>query len=363
VSFADDTWRPGSFTKNFSWGADVGLLRLYENIRIGFAEKLEPVSRADYRKRVAHLGRSDLIPINFFLFNRPKDGVDHLIVDELVFQAISDKHSPRFDCLALFAFNFSSVGKWRGARPWERRPTLWAQNYISERVAKNFAWDTSRISAKDIEYFLQSSRKFEAKTTEKVSTNLNFLYQIGGIYKFKSPRIARWWVDALFLALDRISADTEIDRNLSNQDQLTSFLQRSKFLELTGPITPEKHFALAHLLKLYNVCGGEDRFKPARVRDLTAALLPAYSWQEPNDDSASGAVHPTNPRILKLIPRSCAKLAEQIGFKVIYGDDIESFDPDTFIKQQTREALEALKRRGVAPKMSADELHKLMRGK
>ena len=67
-----EEWRPGSFTKNFSWGTEKGFAQLYESIRIGFDLKLEDVPREVFRERLEHVNRPVYIPINFFLFNRPK---------------------------------------------------------------------------------------------------------------------------------------------------------------------------------------------------------------------------------------------------------------------------------------------------
>lgn len=63
----NEEWHPGSFTKNFSWGPeDRGLRELYNVIRVGFANKLEDVSRTEFRARVADIGKLDYIPLNFF---------------------------------------------------------------------------------------------------------------------------------------------------------------------------------------------------------------------------------------------------------------------------------------------------------
>src|SRR3546814_15216081 len=88
----------GSFTKNFSWGsADRGLKDLFDVIRIGFDNKLQDTPRAEFRNRVIGSGKPDYIPLNFFLFNRIKAGIDFVVVDELVFQAVSFRHSAAFD--------------------------------------------------------------------------------------------------------------------------------------------------------------------------------------------------------------------------------------------------------------------------
>lgn len=151
-----EDWRPGSFTKNFSWGnSKEGLRQLYEIIRIGFADKMQDVSRPLFRERVAHTNRPDYIAINFFLFNKVIGGEDYIIADELVFQALNFAHSAEFDKLGLFAFNFSLVGKWKGAASFQARPALWAQHYITDRVAGEFNWDTRRVSADDIQAFVR----------------------------------------------------------------------------------------------------------------------------------------------------------------------------------------------------------------
>ena len=359
---ADAPWSPGSFTKNFSWGKSRGMEELYKSIRIGFGETLEPVTRDEYRTRVRAAGRVDLVPVNFFLFNHVVGGKSMLLVDELVFQALTAPHSDRFDNLALFALNFSRAGVWKGAFGYQRYPALWAYHYIKDRVAKIFSWDTKRISAEDIRNFLRDSPQYHADTDHKLSTNLNFLYHHGGLSRFSSPRIERWWVDALFLALDRLMADREIDKQATPVSMLPSLLMNSGFAELTGPVTPAKNFAMAHILGLYTVCGGTERFSEDSIKNRTAVLLPNYQWQLPNDDRPQGALHPTNPRILKSIPRSCAALAESVGFQIIYADDLEAFDADDFIERRAASAVASLQHDGITPTMSAEELHKLMRG-
>ena len=72
-------WRPGSFTKNFSWGKERGLRELHQVIRVGFDGKMTDVPRALFRRRVQRSGRPDFIPLNFFLFNRPLTETDKAI--------------------------------------------------------------------------------------------------------------------------------------------------------------------------------------------------------------------------------------------------------------------------------------------
>jgi hypothetical protein len=90
-----EEWRPGSFTKNFSWGATGdGLRQLHEIIRLGFKDEMSDVPRALFRERVSQSGRPDYIPINFFLFNKIIGGEDHIIADELVYQALISQILP-----------------------------------------------------------------------------------------------------------------------------------------------------------------------------------------------------------------------------------------------------------------------------
>src|SRR3546814_13251347 len=116
------SWHPGSFTKNINWRiTDRGLKDLFDGIRIGFDNKLQDTPRAQFRNRVIGSGKPDYIPLNFFLFNRIKAGIDFVVVAELVFQAVSFRHSAAFDKLALFAFNLSRVGRWNKAAPYQDR--------------------------------------------------------------------------------------------------------------------------------------------------------------------------------------------------------------------------------------------------
>ena len=363
MPLAED-WRPGSFTKNYSWGPKRdGLQRLHETIRLGFDNELENVARNVFRKRVKRAGRPDYIPINFFLFNKIIDGEDYLIVDELVFQALNFEHSREFDELALFAFNFSYVGKWKEAEEYQSRPSLWAHHYIVDRVAKEFNWDVSRISADDIERFVQSDRRYRAKTARKLATNLNYLYEIAGISDFTSDRVERWWVNSLFLALDRLIEDRASRGQNVNSKDWPAYLDRSDFHFVSGRRSVERDLATRHLLKLYDACGARERFSEDDVRERQILLLPDIQWFA-NQREPIAAIHPSNPRIVKTIPRACAMLAKHIaGFIDLDLDQLENLNLEEFIRTQTREALNRLGQLGISPKMSVEELMKLTRGK
>jgi hypothetical protein len=359
-----EEWFPGSFTKNFSWGPVnemQGLKRLYDQIRLGFGEIKRDVPRNDFRYRVRNSGGPDYIPLNFFLFNKQINGVDYVLFDELVFQALSFPHSRGFDLLALFAFNLSMVGVWRGAATAQKRPALWANAYVRERLAGPLNWDTTKITADDIETFISNDPRYRARTSRKVATNLNYQYLAGGISGFNTAEIHRWWVDALFLALDRIIEDRVLDGKETRDDQLASLLAQSGFIALTGRRSLEKELAIKHLVHLYAACGGRERFLDEYVLELTRARVHEIEQFIANDLRPGGAVHPTNPKILKTIPRTCALLARYAGFDFLLPHELEHFDLEEFVRRKAGEALQRLKQRNVVPTMSADELMRITR--
>lgn len=357
-------WRPGSFTKNFSWGpARDGLTQLYDCIRIGFNEEVRDVTRESFRQRVAKTGRPDYIPINFFLFNTIVDGESFLVADELVFQAINFRHSSRFDMLALHAFNLSLAGRWKGASAYQRRPAEWARHYIIDRVAKSFKWDTSLINADDIEVFVSSDRRYQAESARKLSTNLNYLYRVGHLRDFNTTAVAHWWVDALFLTLDRVIEDRRAEHVDIREGHYEEYLQKANFATLTGPKSLEKNLATRHLVSLYVACGGRQRFSYEHVKERTRILVSDLGSYVANNPQPIGAIHPTNIRILKAIPRACAMLAKYVGFDTLELDELDDFDVAEFIKEHTRNALRNLRESKIAPSMSAEDLLKLTRGR
>jgi hypothetical protein len=359
----EEEWRPGSFTKNFSWGDPTrGLYELHDSIRRGFANTMADTPREEFRRRVQNAGRPDYIPINFFLFNKTINGTDYIVADELVYQALTSEHSPRFDKLALFAFNFTYVGKWRGADSSQRRPALWAHHYVRSRVASQLRWNTALITADDIERFVRGDPRYKAKTARKLSTNLSYLYSIGRLSELAERRVERWWVDALFLALDRLIEDRDLDGLDTPETQYGSLLSRSGFHTVSGQGSLEKELATGHLVALYVACGGTDRFSEDQVKERTAIRLPDLEWFVANDFRPVGAVHPTNPRILKSIPRACAMLARYIArFDIVDADELAAFNSEEFIRRQTEVALETLRERNVLPTMTVEELMKITR--
>lgn len=359
----EEEWRPGSFTKNFSWGDGNGLRELYDVIRMGFDDKFEDTPRSVFRARVKKSRRPDYIPINFFLFNRPRDGIDYLIVDELVFQALSFEHSDRFDHLALFAFLLSRVGRWSGAERYQQRPALWAFHYIADHIGTVYEWNTNRISPKDIEGFLNQSHNYRGQTTRKLATNLTYLLNVGGIRKMAGKKVERWWTDAVFLALDRMIETRLLDGNAVNDSELRVYLSQSGFPEISGQQSTEKTLAMGHVLHLFSACGGRRRFDDDHVAELTLAQIQdIQNWARPNSPEPFGALHPSNPRIVKSIPRICAHLAQLAGFLTFPLDQVDDESLMEIIRSHLASALDKLKADGVKPTMTAEQLMRMMRG-
>ncbi|MDO8979949.1 MAG: hypothetical protein Q7V17_12040 [Afipia sp.] len=355
-------WHPGSFTKNFSWGANQGLLELHEIIRIGFAGELSNVPRHVFRERIKRSGRPDFIPINFFLFNQIRNGTDFLLVDELVFQALKFDHSERFDHLALYTFMLSLVGTWRGAEVYQERPALWAHHYVGERINRSLNWDMTKVSADDIEKFVLGDSRYVGQTGRKLATNLNFLFRIGGLSKMMSRRVDRWWTDAIFLTLDRSIETRRFQNQEISQSKYESYLFTSGFSEISGPRSTEKDLAVHHVVRLFAACGARDRFNDESVQDLAKTqLLDIENWLANSQDPVA-ALHPTNFRIIKTIPRACAILAHYAGFALLDLDQLAEANLPDLVRENLEKALLSLKGRGIKPTISAEELMKLMRG-
>jgi hypothetical protein len=356
-----EEWRPGSFTKNFSWGSGQGLRELYEVIRTGFDNQLADVPRNVFRARIKDSGRPDFIPINFFLLNGPVEGRDHLLVDELVFQALKFEHSEHFDHLALFAFIYSMVGTWRGAQTYQQRPALWAHHYVADRVARTFNWDTSKVSADDIEEFVTSDERYQAQTARKLSTNLNFLFRVGHLDHLTSRQVSRWWVDAMCLALDRLTETRRMVEKSLREDRYESYISASGFHAVSGPRSAQKDLAQHHIINLFLACGGRARFSEESVIELTKTRLPEIENWIANDPNPVAAVHLTNPRIVKTIPRPCAMLAKSVGFETFEVDELAELDLEALVRRRLQNALADLREKGISPTISAEDLMRLMR--
>lgn len=355
-------WTPGSFTKNFSWGSGQGLKQLHDVIRIGFDGKIQDTRRETFRNRVNGLPLPDYVPINFFLFNTIRDGQSLLVADELVFQAISFEHSDRFDHLALFSLFLSRAGRWRSASANQDRPSLWALHYIADRVGRDWNWNTKKINADDIEKYVSNDKRYTGQGARKLATNLAYILQVGGIGRYVSKRVEPWWVDAIFLTLDRMIEERLLDGRAVSPTKYQTYLATSSFWEITGPESLEKKLAAKHVVDLFDACGARERFDAEAVRELERTNLNHLANWIDDDPMPVAAVHRTNPRIMKTIPRVCAMLAKSVGFQSFDVNELAELDLPEMIKDNLNRALERLKEQGVSPIMTAAELMKLMRG-
>jgi hypothetical protein len=178
-------WRPGSFTKNFSWGQPgSGLSHLHKAINVAFDGEALDVERNLARRRLRTAGLVDYIPANFFLLNRV-NGRSFIVADELVRTALSHPANRSFDRLAVFALHLSLAGAWLGARPEQRYPAEWAKHFVVSRVFASGQWNGSIMNAGEIESFISSYPDYSGVWAKKASTNLNYIY-------FKHQAIEIW---------------------------------------------------------------------------------------------------------------------------------------------------------------------------
>lgn len=353
-------WYPGSFTKNFSWGRGQGLRRLQDAIQVCFGNSSDPVPRRLAIERLDRAGYVWHIPLNFFLLNSKIGSEDFILFDELVYQATAFEYSGGFDKIALAAFHNSYVGTWHGALHWQTYPSLWANGYIRERVNLGSSWDTSRVNAKDIEKFIIGSGRYRAQSARKLSTNLNFLYEISNLSELGTGQITRWWVDSLFLILDRAFAETKSELTAETANMLAI---KSGFMEISGLRTKNKELSLIPLSTLYWACGGIDRWSREAAQERQKAVLPDIGWFA-NSDDPFFAIYKRDPNVIKTLPKICAMLAKHLAdFEELDPDEILNWDPVDYIRRKTRQALDSLKERNIKPTMSADDLLKITRGK
>jgi len=349
-----EDWHPGSFTKNFGWGRDGrGLVELHHAIRVGFGDEKSDIRRDDFRQRLEAQGINFYIPANFFLFNHSNEAGDWIFFDELVFQAVFFDHSAHFDRLALFVFNLSLVGSWQGARHFQRRPAQWSNRYIVERLAQTHSWDVSKVNANDIQFFLDQDARYKAQTSRKLSTNLSFLYQIGGLSSVVADTVERWWMNASFLAADRL-CKLRYARRLTIS-AIGEALDEFDFTLLAGGGNVEKSYALDRLLEMYVSVGGPTRFERS---------LEAIGSGRTNDPRPYGLVDKKLPRAPKSLPAGVVNTMDWLdaSYEVLHHDELKAFDVDMFVREAAVRALSKIRERGIKPTMSSSDLMALMRG-
>ena len=115
-------------------------------------------------------------------------------------------------------------------------------------------------------------------------------------------------------------------------------------------------------MNLFRVCGGRERFNEEAVRELTKTLLRDVQRWIANSSEPVAALHLSNPKIIKAIPRPCAMLAQSVGFQIFDIDSLADLSLSELVRQNLENALQQLKDRGISSSISAEELMKLMRG-
>ena len=91
--------------------------------------------------------------------------------------------------------------------------------------------------------------------------------------------------------------------------------------------------------------------------------MPNQVSNQAPEPGAVGVFHPTDPTARNAVPHACRVLARYLaGFEVFEVEDIDDFEVEAYIRQRTESALLELQRRGVKPKISGDDLTRLMRG-
>ncbi|KIN64889.1 HNH endonuclease domain protein [Sulfitobacter noctilucicola] len=261
--------RPGSFSKNFGWGAAPGLTLLHRVINAIFNGQMTPVPRDNARATISRVATGDpLIPLNFFLYNQEIDGENYIIPDQLVLEALANPHDQSFDRLAMSALNFSRVGTWRGARPWQAYPAPWARRFAVEEVWDGNSWNTRRITTERIETFMEGNMIYGGNTPHKFATNLHFLYDRSSLIGLTSSEREDWWASALFLFLDRCMMDGEIGMGISASDIL-QFVQDEDFWALTAANPTLAPFAALPIIEEYLDLGGPERLVSVHVETPT----------------------------------------------------------------------------------------------
>lgn len=365
--YDDKTWRIGSFTKQLRISDDFK--SVWECIKVGFESNTCDVSREIFERRVKKNMKdfSDRFPAvtNLFLFSEIRDGVDYLVSDELVFQAIKFGNTPEFRKLAMFSLFLSMAGTWKRAKKGQRYPTRWINSYVRDRIAGDFKWNIAKISKDDVVKFLEYNKNYpisevSKESTRKIATNFVFMLDKANIKEFLDKNINKWWVDCLFLALDRIILNNKIDGIIVSESDYRKKIMEINFFDLTGGNSIEKKLALNHLLPLYKMCGGLERFDDEKLRERVNKLPETAERANPNEDVPIGALHISNPRILKMLPAFCAMLAKYVGFKVLSFEELKNFNLEDFIQTQTEQALLNIKQNKLFPNLTSAELKILL---
>jgi len=131
------------------------------------------------------------------------DGVVFIVLDELVFQALTASPLAAFDKLHFGALQPQYGRKMEQCGNLSALPSLWAHYYIRDRVAKDFDWDTRKVNANDIEKFIEKT-VVTGESARKVATQPEPSLLQRPLSEYISGKVERWWSNSLFLTLDRM---------------------------------------------------------------------------------------------------------------------------------------------------------------
>jgi hypothetical protein len=257
-------YTPGSFTKNFTW--EHSYERLFKAIRNGFGERLEPVSRDQWRAQSGiRDGDRQLIPLNFFLHSVRGIKEDFVLIDRLVEAAVERRYNRDFAQLALFAFHLARSGNWRGSKWPDGRVAGWAKDFILQAAGRDGNWKGSAFDEARLTAFLEQHLDAESVTLRKVYTNYHFMLESAGVLTngvLQPPNYSqRWYVDAIQLFWDRHFFDGNLPPNGS-------------------PRTLEEVFFDQEIHKLLNCNEAQARvFVRVALREYAPALQEAHAKQ------------------------------------------------------------------------------------
>lgn len=274
-------YNPGSFSKNFAWHG-TGMKKLHEAIRSGFSQKLVPVSRGKWRTASGINDTSlELIPINFFLFN--KDG--KLSVDELVLQAVNHDHSRRFDHLALFAFHLNRVGI--PPRKGDPRPAMWANEFVREVLWDSGAWKVEKLTKNTLDKVMGKKLNAKKKVITKCRSNYRHFYElckyIPSTLSLVNTRVEDWIASALFLTWDRHI----LAGGSQSRADLLKVIEDDEIYKLLGTPEAETIEHASELVKLYLDAGGLGRLDKGKDLSSDAEIDKFQSDVDDLDQSGS----------------------------------------------------------------------------
>lgn len=341
----DKPWKIGSFTKNFRWGEyPDSLQQLHKAINIGFEGSLKPVARTEFRRRLSKRNLIDYIPANFFVFNQIIDGNSYVAVDELIYQALSFPHGRQFDRLATFTLLLSEVGRWQGADPEQAQPSDWARFFVIDHLSNLEQWRRKDYSADKIEKYLQERRNFEGNT-RKLSTNLSYFFNAGDLGGFADDQQNEWLPNSIFLALDRyylIERPQEVSLGWC-----IDALRRNDIVDLIGPETDVKVFALEATARLFSSSQGLERFVEREVNSRSHII----------------AILSRDPALFKKLPSICARwLSKRLFVELALDEQEFASILATNFDQQLKDAVARAHNTLPRPTMTGDDIIALFRG-